>query len=485
MRIYNFMAYIIQNLLKKNFKSEEASAIASKSREDMTEQIEGLLMECDFSVASTDSFLDTFGENLMFLALALQRLDELAAEQLEYELWKKKPDFEPFRCIDSLNSQDNRKETGILILPRYACIWEGKSRERNHLNDINTLLKHSHYIKTESGKIDGIYTVKNYILNPSYFALCMNAQNELFLPIAVSPLADWVVMKDIKYCHRKKGVDVNYFMVEELDEEVQKELSVYIEKVMRKSDKNGDKILVFPEMLGTKKTKQMIIEQIRKENFENLHFIVFPSIWEKNGKHKNHNISYILDYEGNEWFGQEKLKRFPWEEGEETFLEDIVEGKELHIVHCEGYGSIAVAICRSELDQDTRNLLMQKLNVKLILCPSWTQGSHEFESSIMTGTERSCNVAWCNTCSALKEYNKQGRTVGIITSFGKNRDYSKLSLDGCKFPEADCQSACKDGCLFSKKIYGTSYNELRRKDGESNGWEGECIDVIWGETINI
>lgn len=485
MELYDCMAVIIRHLLNKGFKPDEAGAIALDSRMDMEERIEELLAENSFSLTDLESLLGICGGNLMLLFLFLQRMDEMAAKQLEDGLWKKKMNFEPFQCMDSLNSQDNRNKTNIMILPRYACIWEGKSRERNHLTDINTFLYHSYYVETRAGKIEGKYTVKNYILNPQYFALCMNEQNELFLPISVSPLTDDVMLKDIRYRQKKKGADINYFMIEELAEAVQNKLGVYIERVMRKADQNGDKILVFPEMLGTEKMKQAIIGKIKEENFKNLHFLVFPSIWEKKGKHRNHNVAYVLDCEGNEWFGQDKLKRFSWPVEEESFLEDIVEGKELHIIHCEGYGSIAVAICRSELDQDVRNLLMQRLNVKLILCPSWTPGNNEFERSIMTGTERACNVAWCNTCSALDTSAQEKRTVGIITSFGKNRGFSKLSLDGCRFPDGDCKSECKNGCLFSGKIYGTEYKESIMEEGENNGWENECVDAEWRETSDI
>lgn len=485
MEIYDFMAAIIRHLLNRKFKFDKVGAVAADSRKDIEERIEKLLEENSFSLTDPESFLDVYAGSPIFLTFFLQKLDEIAADYLEDELWKKKINFEPFQCMDSLNSQDNKKKTNIIMLPRYECIWEGKSRERNHLTDVNTFLRHSFCVETKSGKVEGKYTIKNYILNPKYFALCMNEQNELFLPISVSPLTDDVALKDTRYQQRKKGENINYFMVEEPDEKVQNQLIAYIEKVMRKSDRNGDKILVFPEMLGTEKMKQAVIEQIEKENFENLHFLIFPSIWEKKGKHRNHNTAYVIDREGNEWFGQDKLKRFPWGVGGETFLEDIVEGTELHIIHCAGYGSVAVAICRSELDQNVRTLLMQRLNVKLILCPSWTPGHHEFEYSIMTGIERTCNVAWCNSCSAVDVSKQEKKTVGIITSFGKNRQFSKPSLDGCRFPDGDCESECQNGCLFSGKVYGTEYKENQLEEGENNGWENGFIDAEWRETSDI
>lgn len=383
-KLYDCMAVIIRYLLNENFEADMAYAVPSNYEENMLEEAEELLEEgfsfTDFSILS-----GTYKSNLVMLPFLLQKLDEKAAKLLEEELWIERLDFESVRCMDSLNSEDNVKATSIIILPRYTCIWEGKSR----------------------------------------------------------------------------------------DGHMQAKLTEYIEKVVRRADENGNKILVFPEMLGTVGMKNSLIESIRNVSLSNLHFIVFPSIWECKGRHRNHNTAYVIDYEGNEWFGQEKLRRFPWEKDNETFLEDIIEGEEIHIIHCEGYGSIAVAVCRSELDWKVRDLLMQKLNVKLILCPSWTEGRHEFECSIMTGLEHKCNVVWCNTCSALEIDKDIPRTVGIITTFGKNKNFSNMSLTDCKFPENNCLKKCEDGCFYSGRIYGTDYRENQMVEVGADGCENE------------
>ena len=250
-----------------------------------------------------------------------------------------------------------------------------------------------------------------------------------------------------------------FFMVDEMNIQEQDELVSLIEIAIRQADEAGNKILVFPEMLGTHRMKEIIKDRLNDENLRNLHFIVFPGIWDKKGKHKNTNVSYVIDFEGNEWFGQHKLREFPLENEEGTFLEDIIEGKQIHLIHYKEYGSIAIAVCRSELDSDIKDLLMNKLNVKLILCPSWSTGSHEFSRSILTGVEKNCNAVWCNTCSALSNKKVNKENVGIITSFGKNRNYSRIDLNECKFPKDNCRMDCENGCLFSKKIFGTDYCE--------------------------
>ncbi len=114
-------------------------------------------------------------------------------------------------------------------------------------------------------------------------------------------------------------------------------------------------------------------------------------------------------------------------------------------------------------------------NAKLILCPSWSSGSsYEFETSFLTGAEMACNVAWCNTCSAMKNRNQKEndcgdkrqdeQVVGIITVFGKNSKRSKLSLDECRFTNGGCGNQCKGGCIFSKRIYGIVPRENKEEE---------------------
>lgn len=468
-KLYDCMAEIIRHLLDQGFDADAAYAMDTGNVEDMLEEAEKLLEEDSFSSTDFNVLSDLNVSNPFFLVFLLQKLDEMAVRQREQEMWDK-PDFEVVRCMDGLNSKNSVEQMNILIMPRYTCIWEGKSRDRHHEVNINTFLQYSFYVEVVNGKIEGKYTIKNHILNPQCFGPCMDNKNELSISLSVSPVTDEARIDADKY---QNEYGVNYFAVKEWSEDLQTKLTEYVEKVMRKADKNGDTILVFPEALGMEIMKTDIMESIRKIKCENLYFIVFPSIWKREGEHNNHNTAYVIDYKGDEWFGQEKLRKFPWEKDGETYWEDIIEGNEIHIVHCEGYGSMVVAVCRSELDRNVRDLLIKKLNVKLILCPSWTEGSHEFERSIMMGIEQACNVAWCNTCSALEVDKATERTVGIITTFGKNRDFSSMSLENCKFPNSSCMAECKDGCLFSGRIYGNDYEESRIWEVDADGCENE------------
>lgn len=276
-----------------------------------------------------------------------------------------------------------------------------------------------------------------------------------------------VSLQHTDFRREENGRFTNYFMVDELTMEQQEMLYDSIWNAVLKADAHNDKIVVFPEMLGTDSMKERLKQDLSLQPLNNTFFLVFPSVWKKNGPGLNNNTAYIIDGYGIEWFGQGKLRQFPWKRKDalkdEYFIEDIIEADSIHIIHCDGIGSAAVAICRSELDTDIKNILINELNISLILCPSWATGHYEFENSILCGAEAQCNTVWCNCCSALPE--KKGY-IGIVTAFGKNRNYSSSTFEGRWFSNLACKGKCSKDCLFDAKIYGTDYRESEEDDHE-------------------
>ena len=490
-QLYDFMACIIRSFLdNKNVSIDMLYAEAAKKEEDVywdwpLDGSEDSLTDIDIDTKSDLQKLD-----------ALQWADWRAGKAREEFLWEEGVLAPAILHMDGLNSEESRKKTNILLLPRYKCIWEGESREENHRIDINSLLRDSFYVEILNGKVNEKYTPVLHLLNPQFFNICMREENTLFLSLAVSPVTDQVKIDEgknyRKYEDEDNGIKQKWFAIDNLyDKQTEDAVTQYIKTVVCKAAEGGNQILVFPEMLGTEAMKDSVVGFIKNLGINPLQFIVFPSIWKFKENHKGHNTSYFIDGNGNEWFGQEKLRRYPMKDGDKTiFWEDIEEGEKVHLVYGQGYGCMAIAICRSELDQNIRDMLIKQLNVKLILCPSWSSGSsYEFEASLLAGAEMSCNVAWCNTCSAL-ENTKQGeevrngeaqdeQTVGIVTVFGKNKTRSRLSLDEGRFTNSACKAACDGGCIFSKVIYGIDLKRgkgVEEDDSKSVGNEKPYID---------
>lgn len=144
-KLYDCMAEIIRHLLDQGFDADAAYAMDTGNVEDMLEEAEKLLEEDSFSSTDFNVLSDLNVSNPFFLVFLLQKLDEMAVRQREQEMWDK-PDFEVVRCMDGLNSKNSVEQMNILIMPRYTCIWEGKSRDRHHEVNINTFLQYSFYV---------------------------------------------------------------------------------------------------------------------------------------------------------------------------------------------------------------------------------------------------------------------------------------------------------------------------------------------------
>ena len=329
---------------------------------------------------------------------------------------------------------------------------------------MNTILRHSYAVILKDGKVGGKYKVRNYVLDAGLYGVCSDEQNEQRISILTSPVSGR--LEEIKNPRTYTENGQNYFGIAEFTKETEDNMIETVKQVIQRADANKNELIVFPEMLGTKRMQQEIMNMLQALSLDYTKCICMPSIWDKSTKmHENRNFCALLSFYGEELFTQDKLKKYLWKKPgtEEEYEEDILEGDTIHLIHNRGYGSIAVLICKSELDEETRNILVQKLNVKLILCPSWSTGSRDFKLSIMACGERCCNVAWCNTCSALCEPFEEG-AISIISGYGRNREWSQLDFDERQFPgkTEGCTHQCEDICTFERTIYGRDYSEERQ-----------------------
>lgn len=492
--LYNYMADIIKIFVDAHIDMDKLNAIPGKSMEESRQQIKALFDNKNMGVQTFLSNQKVSNhKNYAMLSVLLSILDE---EAFRMERKKKiyKLDFSDIICIDSLNTEENRKKTDIMLLPRYSCIWEGKSRQEGHALDINALLRYTYSVILKNGKVCGEYTVHNYIMDERLYDVCMNKENQQVLSIAVSPVTENIDLSYDFYYEESEGLSTNYFTVKPYGEQTEKQLIELVKHIIRKADENACELLVFPEMLGTEKMVEAVQSMLNMEPLMYIKLLILPSIWTKDAaKHHNTNKSCVMDYSGKILFYQNKLKRFPYKtDSGEHYLEDIEESKEIHIIHNRGYGSAAVLICRSELEDSKRDILIKELNVKLLLCPSWSTGDYDFELSIMSGAERDCNTAWCNTCSALNDKTAKNKRIGIISAYGRNRQWSQSDLNNRAVPAESitkaeknlmtkseakvpgsyiCEHNCEQYCYYEKKIYGTDYREESWVNSDDRCWK--------------
>ncbi len=451
-QVYDYMADIIAFMRREAVDYKELVTINSQYfRHCLKAEQERIDRQI---LVPPDEFTADMLPNLLALLI---HLDKKMAEERERIWWETSLDFCEFKELSALNSGESQMRTNILMLPRYKCMWESESRDKNHSGDINIFLEGSLCVFKDINTLFNKYTVNNLILNPRLYAFCMDKYNDMKLSVGISPISSEI---NIGVRYIKAEESTNYFCVKPITQ-YEEYLEETLNKILRELDEQGADICVFPETLGTNCLVRNVKEQIDRNPLRHIKFVVMPSVWEAGENFDDgSNRCEVIGSCGETLFVQDKLARYIVGHKGDDYLEGIREGTEINLIHCRELGSAAVLICRSDLETNIRNLPVNDLNVKLLLVPSWSTGDFEFERTIMAGAERNCNTVWCNTCSAVKD-DPGKNVIGIISGYGKNRLYSSNLLSERRFPpDGQCNRQCCNGvCYFIGRIYGSDYTE--------------------------
>lgn len=353
---------------------------------------------------------------------------------------------EDWEEVNSLNT--NAKETGIIILKKVKCNWDGKQADFR----LRDFLDYFFYIKN-SNLHNAV--VKNYVLDQrsvlGYGTDCLR--------VAISPVTKNKTLSVSKFYDRLNKTTKEhqrYFRVESLLNE--QDIRASVEDNIIYAGEAGVDILVFPEMLGSRDMLEAIKASIAKVNTRKPPLVVFPSIWEKSqGDTDNTNISCVLLQGEEVLFEQPKRYNFRMIQGISRIYEDINCEKHdlINLLHIEGLGRICIVICYDFLVEDNRYMIFDNLKPSLICTPSFSTGSFNFLLLSETGFPKFCNWVWCNTCSAACEGGKDDnyQTIGVITKLSKNCDLSSPeSLKEWFRGKASCEKPDCRHCIYYSDI---------------------------------
>ena len=347
---------------------------------------------------------------------------------------------------NGINSENNKTETNIMILPRWITKWEGSGRDTEIISDsFNRFLKHSRYIELEGGLIALKYKANCTFLSQGDAAhYSFIDKKDKLLRIGMSPMS-----MDFKLKDALPKSEMN-FRQKSWDSKEKKKIQKIIFDVIKKAEKEKVNILVFPEMLGYPSLKDEICEYVLDENIEYIRLIVLPSVCEcVDGKYTN--TSYMIHaLHGEEIVSQQKLAAFYKDEK----IEDIASDGVFELVYDEVHGCIGILICKTALEDGVRRVALKNLGVKLLICPSWSEGTHAFINFMKATAEWNCNVIWVNSCSALRQNGELSEENPVCAM---TRYYKKPKCDKepeIFFPIKDCNMECKKGepCLFVSEI---------------------------------
>lgn len=396
----------------------------------------------DFSLAVSQVLA---GDNIAMMHLLLYYMDR-GIEDCYAQLIGFEDDIEIF---DALNV--NFRDTDIIILKKVECSWEMRQPGKG----LNGLLQNFYYI--DQNRLDGM-RLKNYILDRR--AVIKNEKTAL--KIALSPITQ---QKTVEFSapyegiNGKTGIPQKMFRVERLLGEEQVTDQV-IENIFIAGEQETD-IIVFPEMLGTQEMLRKVTEELESGRGADIPaLIVFPSVWEKTENDlDNTNKSYMILNGEEILFGQHKRCDYKYDTANGPVYEDINRDRDknniLNVVHVEGLGRICIVICYDYLDEENQEMIMKNIRPTLVCTPSFSTGSFHFETLAEAFFKQSCNLVWCNTCSAAHETEKDRNfeIIGLITTLSKQcepldpRSFKRIFEGKTKCERENCKN-----CIYYAEI---------------------------------
>lgn len=369
----------------------------------------------------------------MVLLRLISKLDKGLSERIQAGTdYLKMQD--PPNCLNT-----NYAINGIMLLPRYQCLWERNSRGRQYGNGLMNDIKSLYYIRKED--LSG-YSLKNIFLGKYLF------QNNSNLKIGISPITKQDVLETSYY----EKEEILYFKVDGLSNK-ETEIRDNVNHIIKKAKEAGVNILLFPEMLGL---EEMLSDyrHLYEEDWSGDYpeFLIFPSIW-----NSYTNSSIVSGNDGSELGRQQKQNPYAVysKEYETEAIEDLQPDRQIVLFHIEGIGRAVILICKDFLLRDYRRIMLDSLKTTFFMVPSFSTGYFDFLQAMGECGQYDCGVIWGNCCGAMNLENAKEdnfKDIGYVQFSGKLTDVvGRVSIEeGNRCSKKEC----KKQCLF---IYDIPY----------------------------
>ena len=302
-----------------------------------------------------------------------------------------------FECLN-----DNFQECRICLIPRIICGWEHKNRDAYPSYSIFYYLRNFYYIclcDVEDYEVQHILMPKN---------LFREAIKRGELRIMVSSVIEEKVVETEEPYVRDHA---RFVSIKPIEHDMEVKLRNICKDALKIASSNKADILLFPEMLGTTDIADCLANELyMREDILNNEFprlTICPTIWKQ-----HHNYCRLLDDIGDVLCEQQKHHGVDLKQC--SAKEDIRSDRRIFILHCNGVGRIAVAICKDFLVTSYLKILVEKLKVNLLLVPSFTGKDYHFGVLLPKYGEQDLNVIWINTCSA-RCLNEEGEARPSVT----------------------------------------------------------------------
>lgn len=413
--IYDFIPEIYD-------KSHQEMIILKNSIVESEEMLENLEYLLEKFVKDNDEF-----KIIKLLQMLDESLEAVIKDRLRF--------IDEYIEMKSLNN--NIDETGVLVLPFYRCSWQRNSRSSQHGYTINHYLQNIYCImKYELKDLE----IKNIVVDDSLF---YHAKKDGVLKIGISPVTCEEVISEIKEYTDESGTQ--YFYLDGIEN--RNLIRSKVTNIVKKAKNMNIDILVFPEMLGFSEIYKDIRDLLSNNIIEKYSpLIVMPSIWE-NGR----NACDVIIDDAALVITQAKQKPMIFNGKKEFIIPDRI----LYVIHTPLIGRICVLICKDMLILDYLDIILKQVQASLLIVPSFTTGSYDFQNAFDRCKAYDCDVVWINSCAAhhlnsskISNFN----CVGTVLKSGKQSNEKDNFPRGGNYCINDMKK-CRDNiCLFESEI---------------------------------
>lgn len=211
------------------------------------------------------------------------------------------------------------------------------------------------------------------------------------------------------------------------------------------------------EMLCTKRLFEIdeagfnpvLVELIAKHTQDRIPSLILAPTRSEKGK----NSLRVFDSTGKHLLTQDKQYGYTYERHTEDLSRCL---NEIWILHIPYWGKIVFPICKDLLQQEYRNLLLQEIRANILICPSFSSGSTDFELAASAVKAYAASSIWGNSCIAASEHWDGFIGVIYIPAIGENVSERRIM--------AECNQKCSENCAFLVHLPLDCAGDDRHKD---------------------
>lgn len=363
-----------------------------------------------------------------------------------YISWETFADYQDTFPFSSLNS--NTEETGLILLPRVPTIVPThglvpiKAADRFYPR-LNEILSNCYCISQEKLWVNGIrYQIKNIIYQPKTTPI--SGSN---IKIAYSPLAGCETEKILQINYDSTWIDghkYDRFTVDGVHPTQIEDIQNRYLQFVKTACEIGADIACSCEMLCTDDLfaldsagfNPLLSDLV--SGYSSPPSLILAPTHSRDGKNSLRVYSHI----GKCLLTQDKQFSFIYTKDNKKYTENLSNREPvIWILHIPNWGRLTFPICKDYLVPEYRDLLIRELKTSLIICPSYSFGSRDFELDLSGGRPYGTVCFWGNSCLSLEaNWCKYVGAVQHIT-IGKSGNTERF--------QANCEGKCRQNCIFS------------------------------------